>query len=134
MTTVDRPAVERWVAAYERAWRTAGTVGLDLLFSPQVRYHPSPWAPALSGIDAIRQFWEEERDGPDEPFTLVAAVLAVDGDTAVVRVAVDYADPPRQWRDLWVIRFDDAGRCAEFEEWPFTPDQPDGHPEGARPA
>ena len=31
------------------------------------------------------------------------------------------------WRDLWVLRFDDDGRCLAFEEWPFAPDQPDGH-------
>ena len=31
------------------------------------------------------------------------------------------------WRDLWVIRFDDDGRCVAFEGWPFAPRQRDGH-------
>jgi hypothetical protein len=26
-----------------------------------------------------------------------------------------------------VVPFDDAGRCERFEEWPFRPDQDDGH-------
>jgi len=47
-------------------------------------------------------------------------VVAVDGDTAVVRVAVDYGDPvTSRWLDLWVLRFDEAGRCRAFEEWPW---------------
>jgi hypothetical protein len=25
------------------------------------------------------------------------------------------------WRDLWVIRFDQDGRCVEFVEWPIAP-------------
>jgi hypothetical protein len=55
-------------------------------------------------------------------------VVAVDGYTAVVRVAVDYGEPVvSRWRDLWVLRFDADGRCTAFEEWPFVPDQPDGH-------
>ena len=41
------------------------------------------------------------------------------------RVEVVYAH--ERWRDLWVLRFDDDGRCRAFEEWPFAPDQPDGH-------
>jgi hypothetical protein len=32
-----------------------------------------------------------------------------------------------RWLDLWVLRFDDAGRCTAFEEWPFAPGQADGH-------
>ena len=118
----------RWVEDYEQAWRTAGTDRLGDLFSPDVSYRPSPWRPALEGLEALAPFWESGRDGPDESFSLTSALVAVDGSTAVVRVSVDYqgADATR-WRDLWVLEFDDAGRCVSFEEWPFAPDQPDGH-------
>jgi hypothetical protein len=48
----------------------------------------------------------------------------LDGNVGVVRVKVDYeGPPPRQYRDLWVIAFDEAGRCEAFEEWPFWPDR-----------
>ena len=69
--------------------------------------------------------WEDEREGPDEVFTLATGILAVDGPTAVVRAEVRYGDPPRQeYRDLWVIRLADDGRCAWFEEWPYWPGRP----------
>jgi SnoaL-like domain len=127
---MNRSDVERWVDGYERAWRTAGTGGLGDLFSPDASYLPSPWAAPVEGLAAISRFWEDEREGPDEPFTMAPEILAVDGATAVVRVSVDYdqgqATAAQRWRDLWVIRFDD-GRCVAFEEWPFAPGQRDGH-------
>jgi hypothetical protein len=53
---------------------------------------------------------------------MTAEVVSVGGDTAVVRAEVWYGDPVEQdYRDLWVIRFADDGRCAHYEEWPFAP-------------
>jgi hypothetical protein len=125
---VDRAAVQRWVEGYERAWRTAGTDELDRLFAPDATYQVSPWAQPIDGLGAIRALWERERDSADEAFTMTSEVVAVDGATAVVRVAVTYDEPGGgRWRDMWVVRFDPDGRCAAFEEWPFAPDQDDGH-------
>lgn len=128
MDEMDESGVERWVSAYERVWRTPGTDALAELFTADVSYLPSPWATALEGLDDLGEFWEAERKGPDEEFALTSEVVAVDGATAVVRVAVDYGQPHlSRWRDLWVLVFADDGRVSAFEEWPFAPDQPDGH-------
>ena len=125
---VARADVERWVAAYERAWRSPGTERLAELFDPEATYLPSPWARPARGLDAIGRFWEAEREGADESFTMSSEVLALDGETAVVRVAVEYdAETSGSWRDLWVLRFGGDARCVAFEEWPFAPDQPGGH-------
>ncbi|MGH9111515.1 MAG: nuclear transport factor 2 family protein [Acidimicrobiales bacterium] len=123
---MDRSGVEKWIEGYERAWRTPGTDALRELFSPAATYSPSPWARPLEGLADIARFWEAERTGPDEQFTMTHEVVAVEGATAVVRVSVDYATES-PWRDLWVVGFDGAGRCSAFEEWPFAPRQPDGH-------
>ena len=125
---MDGSSVQKWVADYERVWRTPGTGQLAELFVPDARYIPSPWAEPLQGLGAIALFWEAERVSPEEVFTMTSEVVAVDGRTAVVRVAVGYGDlGSRPWRDLWVIRFAGDGRCSCFEEWPFAPEQPDGH-------
>ena len=85
-------------------------------------YRAAPWADAVAGLDAIGTFWEDERDGADEVFSETHEIVAVDGDTAVVRLQVEYGDESAgRWRDLWVIRFDVDGRCRSFEEWPFAP-------------
>jgi SnoaL-like domain len=133
--TMDRSDVRRWVDRYERAWRTAGTDGLGDVFSSDASYLPSPWALPVEGLAAIARFWDEEREGPDEAFTMDHEVVAVDGTTAVVRVSIDYdgsgATPAQRWRDLWVIGLDADGRCVAFEEWPFAPGQRDGHEHSA---
>ena len=85
----------------------------------------SPYAEPVAGLAAIRRMWDEERAGPDEVFTLATEILAVDGTTAVVRAEVRYGDPVSQeYRDLWVMRLGDDGRCSWFEEWPFWPEHP----------
>ena len=53
--------------------------------------------------------------------------MAVEGDTGVVRLEVRYGDPVhRVYRDLWIVRLDERGRCVTFEEWPFWPRGGDG--------
>jgi hypothetical protein len=128
---LDRPDLTRWIDAYERAWRSPGTDGLDALFAPTARYLASPWAEPIVGLDGIGRFWDASRT-PGEEFTMHREVVAVDGDRAVVRVAVDYADGQR-WRDLWILELDAEGRCTHFEEWPFAPGQADGHEDDTTP-
>lgn len=115
--------VDAWVGGYERAWRSAGTGSLRELFTEDATYRMSPYEEPATGIAAIAELWEREREGPDEPFEMRHEAVAVEGDTAVVRVEVQYGGPERlQYRDLWIVRFAPDGRCREFEEWPFWPE------------
>lgn len=121
----DRARVNRWLAGYEAAWRSPGTASLADLFTDDAAYLQSPYELPVTGLDAIARMWEAEREGPDEVFTLATDILAVDGQVAVVRAEVRYGDPLRQeYRDLWVLRLGDDGRCAWFEEWPYWPERP----------
>lgn len=121
---MDHARLQEWVDAYERVWRTPGTDRLAELFAGDVTYLPAPWAEPIRGLASLAAFWEAQRDGPDEVFTMTADVLAVDGDVGVVRIEVGYGSGDR-WRDLWVVRLDADGRCVVFEEWPFAPEPPD---------
>jgi ketosteroid isomerase-like protein len=121
---VRRDDVSSWVAAYEGAWRTAGTEPLAELFSADATYRMSPYEEPANGLAQIAELWERERKGPDEPFEMSHEIVAVEGDTAVIGVDVEYGGPDRlEYRDLWIVRFADDGRCREFEEWPFWPGQ-----------
>lgn len=114
-----------WISAYEAAWRTQGTGALSHLFTTDATYQAAPFDAPLVGMDAIARFWEDEREGPDEVFTLSFEIVAAQGDTAVARLEVVYDAPRKQiYRDLWVITLTDDGRCCAFEEWPFHPRQP----------
>jgi hypothetical protein len=118
-----REQTAEWVSAYEKAWRSPGTGALEALFTADATYSQGPYREPVSGLPAIADMWEGERDGPDEAFTMTSEIVAADGDTGVVRVLVRYGDPVHQeYKDLWVIRFAGDGRCRAFEEWPFEPD------------
>lgn len=118
----DRAAVNRWLEGYEVAWRAPGTDRLADLFTTDATYLQSPYERPVTGLAAIREMWEAEREGPGESFTLATEIIAVDGPVAVVRAEVRYSHPAHQeYRDLWVIRLADDGRCRWFEEWPYWP-------------
>ena len=121
MTTIDRSLVQRWIAAYERAWRSAGTEPLAALFAEDATYSMQPYAEPTRGLRAIAGLWEREREGPDERFTMTYELVAVEGDTGVARIEVHYPDKALDFRDLWIMRFAADGRCHAFEEWPFWP-------------
>jgi hypothetical protein len=114
--------VADWIAAYERAWRTPGTDPLEQLFTEDASYRQGPYDEPVAGLPAICLMWEAEREGPDEEFRLTSEVVAVDGGTAVARLHVRYGEPSfQEWRNLWVLRFTEDGRCEAFEEWPMAP-------------
>ena len=123
---MDHLRLQEWLDAYERAWRTPGTDRLAEVFAADISYLVSPWSEPIRGLAALAVLWEDQRDGPDEQFTMVAEVVAVEGDVGVARVDVGYPDGDRR-RDLWIVRLDADGRCVEFEEWPFAPNPPAGH-------
>jgi hypothetical protein len=130
---VDRREVEAWVKAYEHVWRTPGTEALASIFAPAATYRTAPFERPFVGLAAIAEMWEEEREGPDEVFSMTGEVVAVDGDTAVVRVEVDYGLTGRaSYRDLWIVVLDETGRCTSFEEWPFWAADEAGAIAGAR--
>jgi len=122
MTGMNRTEVDAWITSYERAWRAAGTDQLAALFTDDATYRQAPYREPVEGLAAIGRMWEDEREGPDEVFAMTWEIVAVEDDTAVVRLEVSYGDPvDQEFRDIWIARFAADGRCREFEEWPFWP-------------
>jgi hypothetical protein len=114
--------IDDWITMYEKAWRTEGTTLLSDIFTDDVSYKTSPFAEPISGLQALATFWEEGRDGPNEQFEMSHEIVAIEGDRAVVRLDVHYADSDERWKDIWILNFDTGGRCSAFEEWPLKPE------------
>jgi mannose-6-phosphate isomerase-like protein (cupin superfamily) len=124
MAVSDDEALMAWVARYEEAWRSPGTDLLAQLFADDAEYLATPYHEPVLGLDAIRAFWDEERAGPDEVFTMSAEPVAASGGIGVAKVLVRYGEPVvQEYLDLWVVRFagDGSRRAQRFEEWPFWP-------------
>ena len=112
MTAAD---VQRWLDAYVAAWRTYDRDAIAALFSADASYAYHPYDEPLRGRDAIVANWLDE---PDDPGSWEASYrpLMLDGDRAVATGESRYADG-EVFSNLWVLRFDDDGRCSEFVEW-----------------
>ena len=122
---MQREDLARWIGDYERAWRTPGTTILEQLFSSDATYLAAPFEPPIRGQVAIASFWEAERQGPDEVFSMAWEPVAVENNVGVARVEVRYGDSTaRIYRDLWIVTLAEDGLCTAFEEWPFFPSQP----------
>lgn len=112
--------VQRWLDRYVEAWRTYDPAIISDLFSVDATYRYQPYNPPVVGRDAILEDWLSSPDKPDswdahyEPF-------AVDGDRAVAIGESRNVKPDGSLRDLyynlWTLRFDADGRCAEFVEY-----------------
>ncbi|MFL5906494.1 MAG: YybH family protein [Solirubrobacterales bacterium] len=119
---MDRAQLTDWIEGYERAWRSPGTETLARLFTDDATYSTAPYENPHRGLEAIGAMWEAERVSAGEEFEMASEMVAVEGDTGVVRVEVHYGPPnQREYRDLWIVRLDGSGRCFQFEEWPFWP-------------
>ena len=133
---MDRGQLTDWLGRYERAWHTPGIEGLADVFTEDATYSTAPYENPHRGLAAIGEMWEAERNGPDEDFEISSEVVAAEGDTGVARVHVLYPTREdgegrrnrqrREYRDLWIVRLNDAGLCFHFEEWPFWPPDQDG--------
>ena len=124
---MERVRVEQWVARYEEMWRSPGTDGLAAIFAPDATYLVSPWASPIEGLAASPSCGSRKRTGPDEAFTMTTEVLRSTATwpscgwrsataSPSTHVARPLGDPLRR-----------HGTVRGFEEWPFAPDQPDGH-------
>jgi nuclear transport factor 2 (NTF2) superfamily protein len=129
MTTdlLTRAQVLAWVDAHDAAWRANDPQMIGDLFTDDGIYHlgpfEGPWRGyrgPIIGRQAIEEAWSTAFD-PDERFDATAEVVAIDGRRAVVRRTITYEgasrEPAARYGCVWVLDFDDDGRCREYQEW-----------------
>ncbi len=122
LAPVDQAAVTQWLARYVEAWRTYDAEAIGALFSEDAVYRFHPWdegEETVRGREAIVSNWLEE---PDEPGSWEAAYRpwTVDGERAVAvgtsRYLATEDAPEAVYHNVFLLRFDDDGRCREFTD------------------
>jgi hypothetical protein len=118
---IQRAAVQAWLDAYVRAWKSYDPREIGELFSEDATYFESPYSEPARGRAAIVAFWLQE---PDPPGTYDGHYepIAIEGNIAVTNGRSRYFERDgstlrAEWDNLFVLRFDDAGRCTEYREW-----------------
>ncbi len=129
---MDHDAFKGWLDRYVDAWRLLDPTAIGDLFSLDVRYAFDPFGEALVGRPAVVAAWV---GSPDEPGSWQAdyEVLAVDGDVGVAHgrtryLTDDRAGIDREFANVFVCRFDAAGRCREFTEY-YMRERPEAIPD-----
>jgi uncharacterized protein (TIGR02246 family) len=123
MTTgaMDRSRVQAWLDRYLTAWRANDPDLIRALFTADAVYRYRPYGDdhAVRGVEAILEAWLDEDDPPGS-WDAEYAPYAVDGDRAVATGRSRYAatddEPERTYHNVFLLRFADDGRCADFTE------------------
>lgn len=123
---MNRESVQAWLNKYVEAWRTYDESKIRDLFAEDALYFYSPFDEEnpSRGREAIVSSWLEE---PDDPGSWEAHYepVAVEGNVAVTHGRTRYpardGRKERQFDNIFVLHFDDAGRCVRFTEWYMQP-------------
>lgn len=120
---MDHAAVQAWLDAYVHAWETYDPDEIAALFTEDAVCYYHPYDQPAEGREAIVASWIEplRRDAPGtygghyEP-------LVVEGLTAVAHGRSQYFETDgktlkTEFDNIFVMRFDEHGRCLEFREW-----------------
>lgn len=108
--------LDEWMDGYVLAWSSNNPDHIRALFTDDAVYDPQTEGGEWEGIDEIVEKWvgidDSEENWDFEWLPLVEA-----DDLAVVTGRTRYLEPEESYRNLFVIRFADDGRCYDFTEW-----------------
>lgn len=120
---MDRATVGAWLDNYVSAWKSYDPQQIADLFTEDARYFYDPFNQPVEGREAIVKAW---LDQPDEPGTYDAhyePVLIEDNRAMAVGRTVYYEKDGRtltgEWSNVFLLTFDDEGRCSMYQEWYF---------------
>lgn len=117
---MDRQLFQGWLDRYVEAWKTYDEARIAALFSDEAVYRFHPQDDGVRGRAAIVAAWLDSRDDPGT-YDAHYEPLAIDGDVHVATGWSRYFDAQGKTRDeylnVYVCRFDEAGRCTDFTEY-----------------
>lgn len=109
-------ALASWLEAYGRAWETSQ--GFAALFSEDAVYSESPFADPMVGTDAIAAYagLMDQHQG-EVSFTF--EIVSVDPPVALFGASYRNTanDEPTRLDGVFLLSFDDNGRCSSLREW-----------------
>jgi hypothetical protein len=123
---LTRKTVAAWLRAYVRAWETYDPDALADLFTEDATYAYRPFDEPIRGRLATVASWLEGKD-PAGTYEADYKPVAVDGNLGVAQGRSRYfkdaskGELVRQYDNIFLIEFDDHGRCRSFREWYVRP-------------
>lgn len=117
---MDLTEVATWLQRYIDAWKSYDRDQIGDLFGERAEYRYHPYDEPVRGRQAIVASWLHEPD-PDGTYHARYEPVVVEGNVAVARGNSSYFDDSgnveKIYDNLYVMAFDDDGRCVDFTEW-----------------
>jgi hypothetical protein len=118
---LTRPTVAAWLDAYSQAWKSYNPEQIGALFSEDAEYLYGPYHEPIMGSDAIVQSWLQNRDS-EGTYEGKYMPMLIEGNTAVANGRSTYYEADgktflREFDNIFILSFDDDGRCIRFCEW-----------------
>ena len=101
---------------YVLAWSSNDPDHIRALFTEEAVYDPQTADGEWHGVDEIVANWRDIDDSEDN-WDFEWLPLVETDELAVVTGRTHYFAPPASYRNLFVIRFAEDGRCYDFTEW-----------------
>jgi hypothetical protein len=121
---MNRESVQLWLDKYVDAWRTYDPAQIGDLFTEDALYFYSPFDEPVRGRDAIVKDWRAEPNALGS-WEARYVPVAVEDNVGVAQGRSRYlrsdGSIEREFDNIFVLHFDDAGRCARFTEWYMQP-------------
>ena len=123
---MNRESLQVWLDKYVEAWRTYAPEKIGDLFTEDALYFYSPFDEQnhLRGREAIVTDWLAEPN-PAGSWEAHYMPVAVEGSVGVAQGRTRYFKPDgtieRQFDNIFVMHFDEDGRCERFTEWYMQP-------------
>lgn len=116
--------VQRWLAAYEKAWEERDAAQAGALFTGDARYFETPYAEPFVGRSGVEEYWARVTAGQrDVDFS--SEVLAANGSTGIARWSARFtladAGVGIELDGIFVLEFEDADTVRVLREWWMTP-------------
>ena len=108
--------LDSWMDGYVVAWSTNQADDIAPLFTEDAVYDPQTSDGEWNGLEEIIAGWREV-DDDEENWEFEWQPLVEADDLAVITGRTRYSEPPISYRNLFVIRFREDGRCYDFTEW-----------------
>jgi ketosteroid isomerase-like protein len=128
---MDDSWAREWIDAYAEAWRSKDDEAVAALFTEGGVYRSSPFRPASTGTEEIREYWRGATS-TQEGLDLRFGEPVVHGNRVVVEWWVVMTDDGREITlpGALLLRFAHDGRCEELREYWHVEDGRHEPPEG----
>jgi SnoaL-like domain len=108
--------LDEWMDGYVLAWSSNDEDHIRALFTDDAIYDPQVEGGEWDGIEEIVANWQDIDDQEDN-WDFEWLPLVETDELAVITGRTNYFEPAATYRNLFVIRFADDGRCVDFTEW-----------------